>query len=527
MLFWVRAFCKYFFCSVVLVGSAFLLQKLVFSHGNLLFNGRKKVESGEHDIDLGLLRSSLKLMMDGQRSLYPSNVLDYCNGIDALSAMSESSVDGKLSFNEKSEFKLLQAYVLFRHGDKMPTYLRSDVIPIPKLKCSFPGALPLQWSDLNRFKLVPLTDGLTLNPSLHSGPLIKCRYGILTSYGYYQQYFNGQYIKKTYPQLFSRPGLFGRWSDSIFVHSTSYERTQQSAASFLMGLLGDDATDVPIHVSKGITLYGLPPGSTSVYRWCPKLREIIAKELSSGEFKSGEIFFSNVTERVAADMGVSMWKISPKITSLHDQIMGRACHGMPLPCGKRGCIDQKLMSDIANYANWASAHTYPMGTSVLMMQPFIYNTLFQQMNHAIEMDKKGDSNFFKALIHFCHDSTLSAIMAALDIPQKKIVPYAGHVTFELWKKETVVSKRTEEDSWYYSPYFIRILVNGQTVTQELQMSTADFELARELLKFRSWKDYISSGRFRKKQSYDEVCGLSSPSTAEETISIPISEQGGE
>ena len=511
---------------IVSIGIIILCEKLISGNKDLFIASRKTF-SKQDEMRVACFQSSQKSVMIQQREAYPSGALKYCNGVDTLSETNNASIEGTLPFDDKSQFKLLQVYILLRHGDRMPLYSSSKVIPTPKLNCSLPDFLEPHRSVLNNFKLISLTDNLTLSLNLHNGPQVECTSGLLTDMGYYQHYITGQYIRKTYSQLLTKRKFLSSWQEVLFTHSTNYERTQQSAASFLVGLLGDEATDVPIHVSKGITLYGLPPGSKAIYRWCPKLRDIIAKELSSGEFRSGQLFFSNVTERVAADMGVSLWKLPAKITQLYDQIMVRACHGMPPPCGKVGCIDHKLLQDIASYADWTTTYTYPMGTAVLMMQPFIYNTLFQQMNKAIVKDKNGEKDYLKLLLHFCHDTTLAAIMTTLALPQKKIMPYGSRLTFELWKREKDPSKMTTEDTWYYSPYFVRILVNGQTVTHDLQLSLADFELARELVKFRAWKDYVTRGKFRSKESYDSVCGISLSSKPRETVSIPKSEQGGE
>lgn len=433
--------------------------------------------------------------------------LQYCNFPSSMKSLNKGSLEGTLAFEQQMKFKLLQVFMLARHGDRMPAYSFPNLFATPQLNCSLPylwGDSAVQANELE-FKIWDLRKNEFVSKPLRLRRDQPCNIGSLTSRGHEQHFILGQHFKQAYKKWFNEPQNPANWTDFLFAHSTDVQRTVYSAASFLQGFLSKGAhyrSQTPIHISKGTALHGVPPGTNLVYRWCKRMNSITAKERSSEKMNAGHLLYSNVLDRVAAVLGVSKGKLPPKVTQLYDQIMVRVCHNLTLPCSPKQCTDSTLITELADYAEWSIVRACPIRTAVLMMQPFIYNVLFQQMNSAIEKDRHGRSNYLKFLLHFCHDTTLIAFLASMSAPQKRWPPYATRIVLELWKKEMLSSEMSAETS-----YYVRLLYNGQSITSELQFSSGDFEYNRELLKFSAWRKYITSGDFRSKESYDKVCGL--------------------
>lgn len=315
--------------------------------------------------------------------------LQYCNSPSAMKSLSKGSLEGTLAFEQHMKFKLLQVFMLARHGDRMPVYSFPNLFSTPQLNCS----LPYLWHDSAvqanelEFKIWDLNKHEFFSKPLRLRRDQPCSIGSLTSRGHEQHFILGQHFKQAYKKWFNELQDPAIWADFLFVHCTDVQRTVYSAASFLQGFLPKGAhyrSQTPIHISKGLALHGVPPGTNLTYRWCKRINSIPAKDRSSEKMNAGHLVYSNVLDRIAAVLGVSKGKLPPKVTQLYDQIMVRVCHNLTLPCSPKQCTDSILITELAEYVEWFNMRARPTGTAVLMMQPFIYNVLFQQMNSAIE-----------------------------------------------------------------------------------------------------------------------------------------------
>ena len=437
--------------------------------------------------------------------------LQYCNSPNYTKHPNRDSLEGTLASEQKGSFKLLQVFMLARHGDRMPAYSFPSLFATPRLNCSLPEVWDEVVLEKNKgFKVKDIS-----KPDSESVPLISarqkklkrnqpCDIGSLTRRGHEQHLILGQHFKQAYTKWFDEPQFPDNWTDFVFVHSTDVQRTMYSAASFLLGFLPMGAKyrkNVPIHISKGVSLQGAPPGTKLVYRGCKQLSSVTSKEVSAKELEAGHSRYSVVLDKVAAALGVSKGKLPSQVTHLFDQIIVRMCHNLTIRGRPRTSVDDALISELREYAEWANAQIYPNTTALLLLQPFVYNTLYQLASGAVESDRQGRSDYLKFLLHFCHDTTLTAFLSSMAAPRKRWPPYATRIVLELWKDETATLEGSED------PYYIRMLFNGQPITSELQFDAGDFAHGQELLKFAPWSKYISTGKYRSKESYNKVCGL--------------------
>ena len=437
--------------------------------------------------------------------LFLARSQEYCNELWNDTGVSGS--EAKLPFEGTNYYELIQVHMIARHGDRSPvhqTFLSKDL----NIPCSFPKNEKHWWGRMNDFTMQKLIvsgiaplDNVNHFPGYDEHP---CKLGEMTHRGYIQHYLLGQFFAKQYADQVNTY-LDGDWPKNIFVHSTDYPRTIASAAAFLLGFLPDESSirkSIPIHFSQGTFLYGVPQGVTLTYRWCPKLREMA--KFQNDELEAGRMFYFNEMRQVAEIFKKSSSKL-PESTVLVENLLVHMCHKKKLPCHESGsCLDMALAYRLLEYADWTIEHKYTTTNSILMMQPFMYNSVLKKMFEAIDKLASGKHDYNKFLLYFAHDSTLTPLMTLLGIPPKKWVPYASRLVIELWKEKV---SSNPVDSVGFGPFYIRILFNGQGWTGKLPLPETSFALVKDLVKLRAFRKFLTSGKFREKASFDKECGL--------------------
>lgn len=89
------------------------------------------------------------------------------------------------------------------------------------------------------------------------------------------------------------------------------------------------------------------------------------------------------------------------------------------------------------------------------------------------------------ILYSGHDTTMTALLSALEAFDGHRPSYAARVVFELWKAKTETNG-----------YLVRILYNGRVMQSNLINRTMSFAL---------FKERIVSGYLRDPVSYESVC----------------------
>jgi len=437
---------------------------------------------------------------------------EYCN--DVWNTKGVSGKEGYLPFEGNKKYELLQVHMIARHGDRSPvydTFLSKGL----KLSCGLPEQ-ENHWTSLSDFVVKRLSgSGITpqedvdLFPGFSEHP---CQPGELTYKGYTQHFQLGQFLRKQYNgRLIKR--TFKKdadWTNNVFVHSTYYPRTLGSAASFLLGFLPNKTSirkSVLINYSQGTNLYAAPRGVTLTYRWCTRLREIAKTDPKNPEMQAGRMFFAEAMQTLGDMYKKSPSKL-PEPTVIVDNFLVRMCHKEKLPCYSHQCVRLALAYRLLEYADWTIEHKYTTTNSILMMQPFIYNSILKKMFEVTDELTHGKNDYDKILLYFAHDSTVTPLMTLMGIPPKKWIPYASRLVIELWREISP----SPADATGYGPYYVRVLFNGQGYTQKLPVPENSFVLVKDLVKLRAFKNFLTTGKFREKSSYDKECGITTIST---------------
>ena len=437
---------------------------------------------------------------------------EYCN--DIWDTKGVSGKEGYLPFEGNKQYELLQVHMIARHGDRSPVY-DTFLSKGFQLSCGLPKQ-ENHWASLSNFVVKRLSgSGITPQEDIDLFPGFSehsCQPGELTHRGYKQHFQLGQFLRKQYNGRLINKAIKrdSDWTKNVFIHSTYYPRTLASAASFLLGFLPNKTSirkSVPINYSQGTNLYSPPRGVTLTYRWCTRLREITKTDSQNPEVQAGKMFYSDVMQTLGDIYKKSPSKL-PEPTVIVDNFLVRMCHKEKLPCYKHQCVRLALAYRLLEYADWTIEHKYTTTSSILMMQQFMYNSILKKMFEVTDKLALGQNDYDKFLFYFAHDSTVTPLMTLLGIPPKKWIPYASRLVIELWRE----TSPSQADATGYGPYYVRILFNGLGYTQKLPLPENSFVLVKDLVKLRAFKNFLTTGKFREKNSYDRECGIITTST---------------
>ncbi len=302
-----------------------------------------------------------------------------------------------LSISLIAETKLINASVIFRHGDRTPTK------PIPA--CSY------DWMQ---------------------------GFGELTPEGMHQEYISGTELRKRYVNDYKLlPEDFE--TKTLYVRSTDFNRTLQSAESLLYGLylpgtgpllksktaaLPYKYQPIPIHAFARQNDILLLKGMKGADK--KKMKEILSKYVySSDEWlnkqKSLEKYFPLWTK-------ASGTKISSLLDakSFAGNVYIRTLHNVSLPKG----IDDKQKEILIGLALWIHAQQFkPIQAGILIAGDFLKN-IVTTMNKCIANESQ-----VKCYLYSAHDKNLLSVMSALGVPLDKNPGYASRIQFELYKED--------------------------------------------------------------------------------------------
>ena len=425
---------------------------------------------------------------DADCAAYMTRLEEYCHR-----SLSHTTVgmEGKLP---SSNFELVQVHIIARHGDRSPA-IPYTIGPPAFYQCGLVDGSPL-WYGLRDFEKVPLHPNIRsgyveLFPGMESK---RCGIGMLTEYGYKQEYALGSMMRQKYSHFIG--GSARPLPQEIFVQTTDYPRTIHSGAAFLLGFLPDDPEirrGTKIHISPGSWLGAPPVGIDKIYTdKCRNFGNVWYKDLvDSGYISMEELEQQPMVEKLC-DMFHIPKRNKPVLTELFDHILTRGCHNptRPLPCNDDNeCVDYRFAWQLFTLADWDWGQKFPINSSIIASLPFLRHSVVNVMENIIR-DKQPS---YSIMLSFTHDSTIVTILSAIGAPVQEWIPYASRLVFELW--------RTKDAQ---PVYYVRALFNGEPITGRIP-----FEGARELthgcVEYATWKHYLTTGRFRDIDEYSEMC----------------------
>ncbi|HBM16097.1 MAG TPA: acid phosphatase [Lentisphaeria bacterium] len=311
--------------------------------------------------------------------------------------------------NLSANDKLIFAVTLIRHGDRTPTHdIKSD---------------PYSW-DIGKGELT----ALGMNQQNQLGAKMRERY-VNSLKLLSEKYVNNQ----------------------IYVRSTDFNRTIQSAESFLNGLyplgLGPMLTNgnpaLPA-AYQPIPIRTLPVPMDNLLlahdAQIDEFNKMCDKYLySSDEWKIEESRYSGNFKKWSSIFGSKIQSIKD-LQNIGDNLNVRDRNGVPFPNG----LTEQEAKTIIYLSDWLQAQQFkPKEVGNFFGSEFLVK-LRDDMQKAI-----NNSQQYKYILYSGHDSSILPVLSALGVPLNLNPPYASHIDFELYK-----------DGNYYC---VQVLFNGKNL----------------------------------------------------------------
>ena len=324
--------------------------------------------------------------------------------------------------NLTAEEKLIFAVTLIRHGDRTPTH---DI-----------GSDPYNW-DIGK--------------------------GELTALGMNQQNELGSELRKRYIDKFKL--LSPKYANNdIYARSTDFNRTIQSAESFLSGLyplglgpvLANGTPALPA-AYQPIPIRTLPVPMDNLLlahdAQIDKFNKMCEKYVySSDEWKVEESKYLGKFKSWSNILGSNIQSIKD-LFNIGDNLNVRERNGVPFP---KGLSDEDAKT-IIYLSDWLQAQQFkPKQIGNFFGNEFLVK-LREDMQKAI-----NNTQQYKYILYSGHDSSILPVMSALGVPLDLNPPYASHIDFELYRDD--------------NSYYVQVLFNGNSVVLSGEdMSKCSFE----------------------------------------------------
>jgi len=300
---------------------------------------------------------------------------------------------------EKDELVLLQ--VVFRHGDRSPTR-------------SYP------------------TDA-------HADAWSK-GYGQLINKGIWRAYNLGKYFKKTYiDDLKFLPSVFN--TDDVAIRSSGYDRTIMTAQSAMTAMYPPQAVqskwnpEDPEFPWQPIPIHSVPKKDDLILKYgndCPRYQQL-KYQVVIDDNPAFKAFIEQNDHKKVMDLAKKEAGLTYPyfmLYQLYDTLLVQQQNNMTLP----SWVDAKVMEVLERL----TVLDYHLLTSTPEMARLaggnLLKELFQNIQHKIHSDENGEKSK-KAFFYSAHDSTIMALLGALDIDYDALPEYNAFVAMELYRSQ--------------------------------------------------------------------------------------------
>lgn len=391
---------------------------------------------------------------------------DYCEASYPLSSV----------YEPLKQMDLVLVHLMTRHGDRSPIFTvdRKDInlnspfdCPLEEIKMdnninytqdSTFGECSVDSSQQNYCSINPFIQNRVWGNS-------SCLLGQLTRKGSTQLMNIGEQLRIIYTQKMDFLSKdTSKILDEIHTRSTDFHRTKQSAASLLTKLT---QSTQPKKIQVVDEMFEtISPSSVN----CPTLIKVVVNTTKTIQYKE---FMNKFEAHKTRIMNILKSKIEIidnevfVIEALLDVIWSRHCSKFPVICNpenKEDCIDEKLLDIILKFSNIEArilnrdnVFNIPIGAR-LKMGGFlleIKRNIIAKINNSLI--KESLFNKFKLIYYSAHDSSLSALLGALQSMDMRWPPYASNMLIELWKPKTTDNSNKDP----FENYMVRFIYNGK------------------------------------------------------------------
>ncbi|KAL5013824.1 hypothetical protein ScPMuIL_008094 [Solemya velum] len=379
-------------------------------------------------------------------------------------------------------YQLEAVTTVIRHGDRSPVYSLYNY-PTPKLSClsekqlfqensKFQSFLPTMWSYRGREHGTSKFKQWMLYPSSS-----VCDSGQMTGYGSLQHLKIGKHLANTYLHKWQ---LFGEEfsADQVYVSSTEFSRTYQSAVAFLFGFLPTfNLTELYIEQTRSMVFCSDQYSGLTCH--CPVLQDLkVSADRNSGLLLRNDSRYTAMRSQLANTLDVKVGKLR-HLFALVDALSAYSCHKLALPCGPTKCITPDMIEDIWGFLDKSEKEKYKTD----LFQQFIHLSLHSLLlrisdhfNNLLRGRTKVRFSLFSG-----HDHTVNFLSGVLGINKGVWPSFASRVIIELYSKNAGNRRKH---------FFLRFLFNGKDLTSKT--SFCENDLVNGMCKLEALERFIKT-----------------------------------
>ncbi|XP_070258358.1 testicular acid phosphatase [Myotis yumanensis] len=249
--------------------------------------------------------------------------------------------------------------------------------------------------------------------------------GQLTSEGVRQQLELGRFLRSRYEAFLSPE--YRR--EEVYVRSTDFDRTLESAQANLAGLFPEASPGRPEAAWRPIPVHTVPVTEDKLLRFptrsCPRYHQLLREATEAAEYQTALEGWTDFLAHLENCTGLSLvgeplrraWKVL-------DTLMCQRAHGLPLPSWASPDVLQTLAQisalDIGAHVGPPRAAEKAQLTGGILLDAILANfSRVQRLGLPLKM-----------VMYSAHDSTLLALQGALGLYDGHTPPYAACLGFE-------------------------------------------------------------------------------------------------
>nr|XP_012316934.1 testicular acid phosphatase [Aotus nancymaae] len=247
--------------------------------------------------------------------------------------------------------------------------------------------------------------------------------------GVHQQLELGRFLRSRYEAFLSPE--YRR--EEVYVRSTDFDRTLESAQANLAGLFPEAAPGSPEAHWRPIPVHTVPVAEDKLLRFpmrsCPRYHELLREATEAAEYQEALEGWMGFLTRLENFTGLSLvgeplrraWKVL-------DTLMCQQAHGLPLPAWASPDVLRTLAQisalDIGAHVGPPRAAEKAQLTGGILLNAILANfSRVQRLGLPLKM-----------VMYSAHDSTLLALQGALGLYDGHTPPYAACLGFEFRRR---------------------------------------------------------------------------------------------
>ncbi|XP_029095246.1 testicular acid phosphatase [Monodon monoceros] len=253
--------------------------------------------------------------------------------------------------------------------------------------------------------------------------------GQLTGEGVRQQLELGRFLRSRYEDFLSPE----YWREEVYIRSTDFDRTLESAQANLAGLFPEAAPGRSEATWRPIPVHTVPVTEDKLLRFptrsCPRYQELLREAMEAAQYQTALEGWTDFLTHLENFTGLSLvgeplrraWKVL-------DTLICQMAHGLPLPSWASPDVLQTLAQisalDIGAHVGPPGAAEKAQLSGGILLDAILAN--FSRVQHL--------GLPLNMVMYSAHDSTLLALQAALGLYDGHTPPYAACLGFEFRRR---------------------------------------------------------------------------------------------